>query len=83
MELATPGVDRRTEGLFSYVSCESRLPAEHPLRVVLPSVDGVLASLSPEFRRFYTLNRRPSIPPEKLRRRCWCRRFIRSAPSGN
>ena len=62
------GVDRRTEGLFSYVSCESRVPAEHPLRVILPLVDGVLAGLSGEFQQLYALNGRPSIPPEKLLR---------------
>src|SRR5690242_18564889 len=62
------GPDRRTEGLFSYVSCESRVPAEHPVRVILPLVDGVLAGLSREFQRLYALNGRPSIPPEKLLR---------------
>jgi transposase len=62
------GPDRRTEGLFSYVSCESRVPAEHPLRAILPLVDGVLAGLSPDFQRLYALNGRPSIPPEKLLR---------------
>ena len=62
------GVDRRTEGLFSYVSCESRVPAEHPLRLILPLVDGVLAGLSGAFQQLYALNGRPSIPPEKLLR---------------
>ena len=62
------GPDRRTEGLFSYVSCENRVPAEHPLRVILPVVDGVLVGLSAEFQRLYALNGRPSIPPEKLLR---------------
>ena len=62
------GADRRTEGLFSYVSCESRVPAEHPLRSILPLVDGVLAGLSGEFQQLYALNGRPSIPPEKLLR---------------
>ena len=62
------GPDRRTEGLFSYVSCERRVPAEHPLRAILPLVDGVLASLSPDFQQLYALNGRPSIPPEKLLR---------------
>jgi transposase len=62
------GPDRRTEGLFSYVSCERRVPAEHPLRVILPLVDGVLAGLSGEFQQLYALNGRPSIPPEKLLR---------------
>ena len=62
------GRDRRTEGLFSYVSCESRVPAGHPLRSVLPLVDGVLSGLSGEFQRLYAVNGRPSIPPEKLLR---------------
>ena len=62
------GRDRRTEGLFSYVSCESRVPAGHPLRSVLPLVDGVLSGLSPAFQRLYAVNGRPSIPPEKLLR---------------
>ena len=62
------GPDRRTEGLFSYVSCESRVPTGHPLRAVLPLVDGVLSGLSPEFQRLHALNGRPSIPPEKLLR---------------
>jgi hypothetical protein len=33
------GSDRRGEGLFSYVSCEDRVPADHPLRSILPIVD--------------------------------------------
>ena len=62
------GADRRTEGLFSYLSCESRVPAGHPLRSILPLVDGVLAGLSAAFQRLYALNGRPSIPPERLLR---------------
>ena len=62
------GPDRRSEGLFSYVSCESRVPADHPLRAVLPLVDGVLSGLSPAFQQLYAVNGRPSIPPEKLLR---------------
>ena len=68
MRLRMRGPDRRTEGLFSYASCESRVPAGHPLRSVLPLVDGVLSGLSPEFQQLYALNGRPSIPPEKLLR---------------
>lgn len=60
------GPDRRTEGLFSYVSCESRVPAGHPLRAILPVADAALAALSAEFQQLYALNGRPSIPPEKL-----------------
>ena len=62
------GPDRRSEGLFSYVSCESRVPADHPLRAVLPLVDGVLSGLSPAFQQLDAVNGRPSIPPEKLLR---------------
>ena len=62
------GPDRRTEGLFSYVSCESRVPAGHPLRAILPVADGALAALSSDFQQRYARNGRPSIPPEKLLR---------------
>jgi transposase len=62
------GRDDRTEDLFSYVSCERRVPADHPLRAILPLVDAALAALSGEFEQLYALNGRPSIPPEKLLR---------------
>lgn len=62
------GRDRRTEGLFSYVSCERRVPADHPLRAILPIVDAALAALTGEFEKLYAANGRPSIPPEKLLR---------------
>ncbi len=32
------GGDERTEGLFSYVSCEARVPATHPLRLITPHI---------------------------------------------
>jgi transposase len=62
------GRDERTEGLFSYVSCEERVPTDHPLRVILPVADAALAALSGEFGKLYAANGRPSIPPEKLLR---------------
>src|SRR5262245_20282841 len=62
------GPDRRAEGLFSYVSCESRVPKSHPLRAILAVADVALAALSPDFQRLYALNGRPSIAPEKLLR---------------
>ena len=62
------GSDRRTEGLFSYVSCERRVPAGHPLRAILPVADAALQALSPDFQQLYALNGRPSIAPEKLLR---------------
>jgi transposase len=66
--LVMRGSDRRTEGLFSYVSCESRVPAVHPLRAILPIADAALVTLSGAFQQLYALNGRPSIAPEKLLR---------------
>ncbi len=62
------GGDERTESLFSYVSCEARVPAGHPLRPIRAIVDEALEELSPEFDRLYSRIGRPSIPPEKLLR---------------
>jgi transposase len=62
------GGDVRTDGLFSYVSCEGRVPADHPLRRILLLVDAALADLSSEFAKLYAPIGRPSIPPEKLLR---------------
>lgn len=62
------GGDERTEELFSYVSCEARVPSGHPLRPVRAIVDEALEFLSPEFEGLYSKIGRPSIPPEKLLR---------------
>ena len=57
------GSDVRTDSLFSYVSCEARVPATHPLRPIRAIVDEVLEVLSPEFEGMYSKVGRPSIPP--------------------
>jgi transposase len=62
------GTDERTEGLFSYVSCEARVPADHPLRPIRAIVDEALEVLSAEFEAMYAPVGRPSVPPEKLLR---------------
>ena len=62
------GGDARTEALFSYVSCEARVPRDHSLRVIRSIVNEALAALSPEFEQLYAKSGRPSIPPEKLLR---------------
>lgn len=62
------GSDERTESLFSYVSCEARVPAEHPLRLIRAVVDEALEALSPEFEGLCARVDRPSIAPEKLLR---------------
>ena len=62
------GEDRRSEGFFSYVRLEARIPADHPLRPVREITDEALRTLSPAFSRLYSREGRPSIPPERLLR---------------
>jgi transposase len=54
--------------LFSYLSPEERVPADHPLRAVRRMTDAALARLSPRFARMYSTIGRPSVPPEQLLR---------------
>ena len=62
------GHDEQAAHLFSYVSPEQRVPADHPLRAIRQMTDRVLARLSPKFTRMYSTIGRPSIAPEKLLR---------------
>ena len=62
------GEDLQTDSLFSYVSCEARVPSDHPLRPIRAIVDAALDALSPLFSELYAPVGRPSIPPEKLLR---------------
>ncbi|CAL4870021.1 IS5 family transposase ISAzs10 (plasmid) [Asticcacaulis sp. MM231] len=62
------GSDIQTAGLFSYVSCEARVPTNPPLRSIRAIVDEALEVLSPDFEAMYSAIGRPSIPPEKLLR---------------
>jgi transposase len=52
--------------LFSYVSAESRVPQQHPLRRIRQLVRDVLKQLSPSLSRLYAREGRPSVPPEQL-----------------
>ena len=62
------GGDAKTEALFSYVSCERRVPLDHPLRPIRKIVDEALVALSAEFEKLYAKLGRASIAPEKLLR---------------
>jgi transposase len=62
------GSDERSDFLFSYVSPEQRVPADHPMRPIRRLVDAALGRLSPQFDAIYTEFGRPSIPPEQLLR---------------
>ena len=52
--------------LFSYVSPEARVPANHPLRTIRAFVRDVLEELNRSLSRLYASEGRPSIPPEQL-----------------
>jgi transposase len=62
------GTDRDQSTMFSYVSPEARIPADHPLRATREMTNRALARLDREFRKLYSRTGRPSIAPEKLLR---------------
>ena len=62
------GDDQQTGYLFSYVSPDDRVPADHPLRPIRQMTDAVLTRLSRRFDRLYSDIGRPSIASEKLLR---------------
>ncbi len=62
------GDDQETGYVFSYLSPEERVPADHPLRVIRRMTDAIFDRLSSRFNRLYSTIGRPSIPPEKLLR---------------
>jgi transposase len=62
------GDDQQQDGVFSYVSLEQRVPADHPLRTIRAMVDEALRELSGRFAELYATTGRPSIAPEKLLR---------------
>ncbi len=62
------GEDAQQGAIFSYLSPEQRVPADHPLRPIRRMTDGILAKMSPLFEALYSHTGRPSIAPEKLLR---------------
>src|SRR5262249_790850 len=62
------GTDDQQNAMFSYVSPEQRIPAEHPLRKIREITDRALQQVSGRLAKLYARNGRPSIPPEKLLR---------------
>src|SRR3989449_11228656 len=62
------GEDNKQEAMFSYVSPEKRVPADHPLRPIRAMVDGILKDMSPQFAKRYADVGRRSIAPERLLR---------------
>jgi transposase len=62
------GPDIKQSAMFSYLSPEQRVPANHPLRKIREITDEILKSLSGVFGRMYSRVGRRSIPPEQLLR---------------
>jgi transposase len=62
------GDDHQANHLFSYVSPEARVPADHPLRAIRHMTDVALQALTRQFDEMYSTIGRPSIPPEHLLR---------------
>jgi transposase len=62
------GEDRQNHTLFSYVRPDSRIPKNHPIRLMREITDVALKSLSDQFDAAYATEGRPSIPPERLLR---------------
>jgi transposase len=62
------GDDRQQGAMWSYISPDQRVPADHPLREIREMVNAVLKDMSRTFSRIYAKEGRPSIPPEHLLR---------------
>jgi transposase len=62
------GEDTQQSAMFSYLSPEERVPANHPLRSIRIIVDRLLARMDERFEEMYSCIGRPSIAPEKLLR---------------
>jgi transposase len=60
------GADSKQEGMFSYVSPESRIPLRHPLRPIRAMVAEALVQLDRKLEKLYASSGRPSIAPERL-----------------
>ena len=62
------GIDRQQADMYSYISPEARVRADHPLRAIRTMADEALKTMSMRFDAMYAKIGRPSIPPEQLLR---------------
>ena len=62
------GNDHQQADMYSYLSPEERVRADHPLRSIRTMADAALKNMSERFDAMYAKTGRPSIPPEKLLR---------------
>jgi transposase len=62
------GDDHPQAAMFSYITLERRIPADHPWRGIRRLTDRALARISGELDRLYAQTGRKSIAPERLLR---------------
>lgn len=60
------GFENKQEELFSYITPEARVPADHPLRAIRVYADEALRRMSRVFTQMYADSGRLSVPPETL-----------------
>jgi transposase len=62
------GDDKQQAAMFSYVTMEQRIAADHPIRQIRTMTDRALARMNAAFAQLYSEMGRPSIAPERLLR---------------
>jgi transposase len=62
------GSDINQSAMYSYLSPDERVPADHPLRVTRQMCDEALRGISRRFAKLYSRLGRRSVAPEKLLR---------------
>lgn len=74
--------DVQRASMWTTLSPEDAVPADHPLRPIREMVNTILSELSADFSKLYAKRGRPSIAPEKLLRALLLQIFfsIRSEP---
>lgn len=62
------GDDEKQSAMYSYVTLEQRIPADHPARQIRVLADRALARMDAQLDELYAKTGRPSIAPERLLR---------------
>jgi transposase len=62
------GDEQKQAAMYSYVTLEQRVPADHPARQIRKLVDRALQRMDGELGKLYSTTGRPSIAPERLLR---------------
>jgi transposase len=62
------GDDNKQSAMYSYVTLEQRIPADHPAREIRVLVDRALVRMDASLDELYSEMGRPSIAPERLLR---------------